>query len=91
MTKPLSPEEEAQLTANVAKPQARLDAEISETRVQLERWLNCIPESRNVSTMNALLEAAFDRYIELLSEPDAFQRIESAFQRVAKKTRPTLQ
>ena len=91
MTKPLSPEKEERLAADVAKLRARVDAEIAETGAELERWLDRIPESRNSSTISALLEAAFDRYIELLGEPDASMLIETAFRRVAKKFRPTMQ
>ena len=87
----MTEEEKARDAANSAKIKARLRAETAETRAELERWLERIPESRAASTKTALLEAAFDRYIELLGEPDAFMLIESAFRRVAKKHRPTLQ
>jgi hypothetical protein len=82
---------EQQHAADSATIKSRLDAEIAETRAELERWLERIPESRASSTNIALLEAAFDRYLELFGEPDAFLLIESAFRRVAKKARPTLQ
>jgi hypothetical protein len=87
----MTEDEKARDTANSAKIKARLAVEIAETRAELDRWLDRIPDTRSVSTMNALLEAAFDRYIELIGESDAFMLIESAFRRVAKKTRPTLQ
>jgi hypothetical protein len=57
----------------------------------LEQWLDRIPETRSASTMIALLEAALDRYIDLHGAPDAFELIELAFCRAAKRTRPTLQ
>jgi hypothetical protein len=79
----------ARHAADGAKIKARLRAETAETRAELEQWLERIPDSRDVSTMNALLEAAFDRYIKLLGEQDALDLIESAFRRFAKKTRPT--
>jgi hypothetical protein len=89
--KPLSSEEEARLAANVAKLRASLGAEVAETRAELEQWLDRIPETRSASTMIALLEAALNRYIDLHGEPDAFELIELAFRKFAKKTRPMLQ
>jgi hypothetical protein len=81
----------ARHAADAAKIKARLGAEIAETRAELDRWLEGIPDTRGVSTMNALLDAALDRHIELLGESDAFEFIEAAFRRAAKKAKPTLQ
>jgi hypothetical protein len=41
--------------------------------------------------MNALLELAFERFIDLHGEKDALELIGSRFRRTAKKTKPTLQ
>jgi hypothetical protein len=87
----MTEDEKARDTVNSAKIKARVAVEVFEIRAELERWLEQIPESRASSTQTALLEAAFDRYSALLGESDAFELIESAFRRVAKRTRSTLQ
>ena len=86
----MTEEEKAKGAANSAKIKAGLRREVTETRAELEQWLERFPESRYVSTKVALLKAAFDRYIDLLGEADAFMLIESAFRRVAKKSTPAL-
>jgi hypothetical protein len=71
----------------------RQDAQISKVKADLETWIDeHYPDHNlNVVVMNALLELAFERFINLHGEKDALELIGSRFRRAAKKTRPTLQ
>jgi hypothetical protein len=69
------------------------DAQISKVKADLETWIDehYQDHSLNVVVMSALLEVAFERFIDLHGEKDALELIESRFRRTAKITRPTLQ
>jgi hypothetical protein len=71
----------------------RQDAHISMAKTDLAAWIDeHYPEPNdNVVIMNALLELALERFIDLHGEKDALELIRSRFRRTAKKTKPTLQ
>jgi hypothetical protein len=71
----------------------RQDAHISMAKTDLAAWIDeHYPEPNdNVVIMNALLELALERFIDLHGEKDALELIGSRFRRTAKKTKPTLQ
>jgi hypothetical protein len=86
-------DEDTKLARLRAKFIERQDAQISKVKADLEMWIDeHYPDhSLNVVVMNALLELAFERFIDLHGVKDALELIESRFRRTAKITRPTLQ
>jgi molybdenum cofactor biosynthesis enzyme MoaA len=86
-------DEDTKLARMRAKFIERQDAQISKVKADLETWIDehYQDHSLNVVVMSALLEVAFERFIDLHGEKDALELIESRFRRTAKITRPTLQ
>jgi hypothetical protein len=66
-----------------------LNVEVERLRESLGEWITHRANDTAISI--AMLETAFDSYIELLGESDAFDLIESAFRRRAEKFRKSLQ
>jgi molybdenum cofactor biosynthesis enzyme MoaA len=86
-------DEDTKLARMRAKFIERQDAQISKVKADLETWIDehYQDHSLNVVVMSALLEVAFERFIDLHGEKDALELIESRFRRTAKITRPTPQ
>jgi hypothetical protein len=69
-----------------------VNAEVERLREILGEWINENTHRANDTAISiATLETAFDRYIELLGESDAFDLIESAFRQRAEIFRRSLQ
>jgi hypothetical protein len=86
-------DEAAKLERMRAQFVERQDAHISKVKTDLATSIDehYAEPNVNVVIMNALLELAFERFIDLHGEKDALELIGSHFRRTAKKTKPTLQ
>jgi len=75
-----------------AKFLERQDAQITKVKADLAQWIDVRYPDHNLNAviMNALLQSAFERFIDLHGEKDALELIVSRFHRTAKTTRPAL-
>ena len=82
MNKPAEKYQDADDARNVAILRERLTAEVEGLRESLAVWIEeNTQRAIDAAISIAMLETAFDRYIELLGENDAFELIQSAFRR----------
>ena len=82
MNKPAEKYQDADDARNVAILREGLSAEVEGLRESLAVWIEENTHRANDTAISiAMLETAFDRYIELLGENDAFELIQSAFRR----------
>ena len=82
MNKPAEKYQDAEDARNVAILREGLSAEVERLRESLGVWIEENTHRANDTAISiAMLETAFDRYIELLGESDAFDLIQSAFRR----------
>jgi hypothetical protein len=89
---PPDKDKDAELARNVAILRARQSAEVDRLKQSLAAWIEGNTQLANdVAVSIAMLETAFDRYIDLHGATDAFELIESAFRRRAEKFRRSLQ
>jgi hypothetical protein len=78
----------AEHARHVAIIREGLNAEVERLRESLGEWIKENTHRVNDTAISiAMLETAFDCYIELLGESDAFDLIESAFRRRAEMFR----
>jgi hypothetical protein len=88
MNKPIADPGKAEHSRHVAIIREGLNAEVERLRESLGEWIKENTHRANDTAISiAMLETAFDCYIELLGESDAFDLIESAFRRRAEKFR----
>jgi hypothetical protein len=91
MPDPTSKDDEAALDAKVEKFRQRADARVAEIKSAIMKWLeprDSVADS--VSITRALLDIALDRHVAI-HEANAFDLIESAYQRALKRSRGPLQ
>ena len=82
MNKPAEKYQDAEDARNVAILREGMTAEVEGLRESLAMWIEENTHRANDTAISiAMLETAFDRYIELLGENDAFDLIQSAFRR----------
>jgi hypothetical protein len=82
----------AEHARHVAIIREGLNAEVERLRESLGEWIKENTHRANDTAISiAMLETAFDCYIELLGESDAFDLIESAFRRRGEKFRKQMQ
>jgi hypothetical protein len=81
----------ASVAPNAAIVRQRMEAEVARLRKRLHEWIEQHTHRNDVEITHALLEAAFERQIDLHGEQDALDLVQSAFRRTAKKLRPPLQ
>jgi hypothetical protein len=73
---------EAEHARHVAIIRKGLNTEVERLRESLGEWIKENTHRANDTAISiAMLDTAFDRYIELLGESDAFDLIQSAFRR----------
>jgi hypothetical protein len=88
MNKPAEKYQKAQDARNVAIIREGLSLEVERLRESLGEWIEENTHRANDTAISiAMLETAFDRYIDLLGATDAFELIESAFRRRAEMFR----
>jgi hypothetical protein len=88
MNKPAEKYQDAEDARNVAIVRERMTAEVEGLRESLAVWIEENTQHRiDAAVSIAMLETAFDRYIDLLGATDAFELIESAFRRRAEMFR----
>jgi hypothetical protein len=96
MNKPADKDNDAD-ARKVAAFRERQSAAIEKVKQSLAAWIdredgNAANFGANYTEVScAMLETAFDRYIDLHGATDAFELIESAFRRRAEKFRKSLQ
>jgi hypothetical protein len=74
--------QKAEHARHVAIIREGLNVEVERLRESLGEWIEENTHRANDTAISiAMLETAFDRYIELLGESDAFDLIQSAFWR----------
>lgn len=77
--------------ADIRKYKQRMATKVDALKRDLATWLDQTSAADTVLVSRALLETAFDRYIDLHDEDDARDLINRAFDRVARSRRGTLQ
>jgi hypothetical protein len=78
--------------ATVCTWQIRMTAEVEGLRESLAVWIEENTQHPiDAAVSIAMLETAFDRYIDLLGATDAFELVEACFRRRAEKFRKSLQ
>ena len=88
MNKPIADPGKAAHARHVAIIREGLNAEVERLREGLGEWIEENTHRANDTAISiAMLETAFDRYIDLLGATDAFELIESAFRRRAEMFR----
>ena len=88
MNKPADKYHDAEHARHVAIIREGLNVEVERLRESLGEWIKENTHRVNDTAISiAMLETAFDCYIELLGESDAFDLIESAFRRRAEMFR----
>jgi hypothetical protein len=79
---------EAEHARHAAIIRKGLNTEVERLRESLGEWIKENTHRANDTAISiAMLETAFDRYVELLGESDAFDLIQSAFRRRAEMFR----
>ena len=68
-----------------------MTAEVEGLRESLAVWIEGNARPLDAAVSIAMLETAFDRYIDLLGATDAFRLVEACFRRRAEKFRRSLQ
>ena len=83
---------DTELAAIIKRFRKRLQARADEIRGELIEWLGrTVHPADTVAASLALLETAFDGYLDLHDEPDALDLITRTFRRVAQRRRGALQ
>jgi hypothetical protein len=78
--------------ATVCTWQIRMTAEVEGLRESLAVWIEENTQHPiDAAVSIAMLETAFDRYIDLLGATDAFEVVEACFRQRAEKFRKSLQ
>jgi hypothetical protein len=92
MNKPAEKYQDAEDARNVAILRERMTAEVEGLRESLAVWIEENTQHPiDAAVSIAMLETAFDRYIDLLGATDAFELVEACFRRRAEKFRKSLQ
>ena len=83
---------DTQLAASIKTIRRRHEARAAEIKDELIEWLGrTVDPADTVAASLALLETAFDGYLDLHDEPDALDLITRTFRRVAQRRRGALQ
>ena len=92
MNKPAEKYQDAEDARNVAILRERMTAEVEGLRESIVVWIEENTQHPiDAAVSIAMLETAFDRYIDLLGATDAFELVEVCFRRRAEKFRKSLQ
>ena len=92
MNKPAEKYQDAEDARNVAILRERMTAEVEGLRESLAVWIEENTQHPiDAAVSIAMLETAFDRYIDLLGATDAFELVEACFRRRVEKFRKSLQ
>jgi Ion channel len=69
-----------------------LEARVAEIKHDLKQWLDHAHDPADGAAISlALLETAFERYLDNFQAPEAFEMIEAVFRRAVRRRRDTLQ
>ena len=91
-SRPKEKNQKAEHARHVAIIREGLTVEVERLRESLGGWIEENAHRANDTVISiAMLDAAFDRYIDLLGATDAFELIEPAFRRRAEKFRKSPQ
>jgi hypothetical protein len=82
---------DAVTNSDIRKYKQRVPTKVDALKRDLATWLDQTSVADTALVSRALLETAFDRYIDLHDEDDARDLINRAFDRVARSRRGTLQ
>jgi len=79
-----------QLADDMATIKRGIEARVATNKGDLKQWLHdaCDPADDTPVSL-ALLETAFDRYLDNFPVPDAFEMIEAVFRRAVRRRRST--
>jgi len=92
MKQPVDKNFDPGLAQYVAMLRERMIPEVEGLRESLALWIGENTHLANDAVVSiAMLETAFDRYIDLLGATDAFELVEACFRRRAEKFRRSLQ